>query len=594
MLSAMACSLGVAAISCTEKGPEGEGELSYGTLQGVVKDTDGNLLAAVDVAIKNIEGTVQTDEAGTFVFNNAPVKTELVTFTKEGYGTVGITVQASSFVEGVATLNPVMEMTNAKIEGTVLDLRNNGAPFEGVTVTAGNRSVKTDNEGRFVIDQLTASDYSVKFEADGVKTITKNITKSMFSEGSVVIESVLMGGPDLLRGLSVEELKDADKWFYNEYRGGKGNGGAELDWSTVYMSTLKYVGAWQNQNEGCTLQVRNGSDEQANPADLENFDSFMYGSKKITEDNKIMTLYARTHNAEEKHVKWGVKIIDISDPFNPESTLIGGVRDFSNTSYEDFSIDLSDYINKEVIIAVGIFRAETGDYYNQFVIRKMSFAPEANKADSFLPGTPVAGLDGWHMTNEMVRSTMINQMRSFTGISAVSVDGKGDTGYNAWNGTNHIAAQWAFMYVNKDVEPTASEGFVIKVRSDAPANTQTPESYFYAKFSIDSNCDHLTFKTRNQDDNKYTYFKISAISMDGTVTHLQPSVHKASKAEATADGCWKFINNAGDSSNADAYASFEYDLSEFTGSEVMLTLGVFKGENTDGEQKLFINNIKLD
>ena len=82
--------------------------------------------------------------------------------------------------------------------------------------------------------------------------------------------------------------------------------------------------------------------------------------------------------------------------------------------------------------------------------------------------------------------------------------------------------------------------------------------------------------------------------MDGTVTHLQPSVHKASKAEAAADGCWKFINNAGDSSNADAYASFEYDLSEFTGSEVMLTLGVFKGENTDGEQKLFINNIKLD
>lgn len=595
MFPAMTCCIiGMAAVSCTEKGPEGEEEVSYGNLQGVVKDTDGNPLAAVDVAVKDVEGTVQSDESGAFTFNNVPVKTQLVTFTKEGYGTVGMTVQKTSFTEGVAVLNPVMEMTNAKIEGTVLDLRNNGAPFAGVTVTAGTRSAVTGSDGKFLIDQLSAADYSVTFSADGVKTVTKTVTKDMFADGTATIEDVLMGGAELLRGLSVEELKDADKWYYDEYRGGKGNGGGVVDWSCVYLSTLKYVGQWENQNEGCTLQVRNSGEDQNNPADLENFDSFVYGSKKITEDNKVMTLYVRTHNAETKHVKWGVRVIDINDPFNPESELVGGVRDFSNTSYEDFTIDLSEYIGKEVIIAVGIFRAETGDYYNQFVIRKMSFAPEANRADDYLPGTPVAGLDGWHMTNEMVRSTMTNPLREFTGISSEPVDGKDGKGYNVWNGTDHIAAQWAFMYVNKDTEPTAAEGFVIKVRSDAPVNTVTPESYFYAKFAVDGGSDHLTFTTRNGDDLKYTYFKVTAISEDGTVNYLQPSAHKATQAEAAADGCWKFINNAGDSGNADAYATFEYDLSEFSGSNVVIAIGVFKGESVDGEQKLFMSNIKLD
>lgn len=596
MFSAMTCCIGFMAASCTEKNPDGEEDISYGTLQGVIKDNENNLLADVEVKVEDLEQTVQSGEDGTFTFPNIPIKNQLVTFSKDGYGSIGMTVQASKFIDGVATLDPVLPIANASIVGTVLDARNNGQPFAGVTVSTGSKSTVTDSEGKFVIDKIASGNYSLTFSADGVKTLTKSITRDMFVDFVATIEDpVYLGGNSLLGDLTAEELKDVEPWYYNQYRGGKNNGGGVVDWSVVYMSTLTFVGQWENQNEGVTLQVRNSDADQTNPADLVNFDSYMYGRKLITEDNKIMTLQSRTHNAENGNdVRWGVRVIDITDMLNPTSELIGGVRLFSNTSYEQIPIDLSEYIGKEVIIAVGIFRAQTGNYYNQFVMRTMSFGPEANVGDNYLPGTEVADLPGWHMTNEMVRSTMVNHNTSFTGISTGAVDPQGGTGYQAWNGTNHIADQWSFMYVNKDVEPTAAEGFVIKVRSDAPANTITPESYFYCKLAISDANDHLTFVTRNGDSEKATYFKLTAISEDGTVKHLQPVNHTADQAEAAADGCWKFINNAGDPGTPEEYATFEYDLSEFNGTDIVLTLGVFKGETTDGEQKLFINSINLD
>ena len=43
------------------------------------------------------------------------------------------------------------------------------------------------------------------------------------------------------------------------------------------------------------------------------FDSYTYGSKKITEDNKILSLRIRTHNADDKTpVYFGVQVVDLS------------------------------------------------------------------------------------------------------------------------------------------------------------------------------------------------------------------------------------------------------------------------------------------
>ena len=37
----------------------------------------------------------------------------------------------------------------------------------------------------------------------------------------IATTDVRMGGTEILRGLTIDDLKAAEKWYYNEYRGGR-------------------------------------------------------------------------------------------------------------------------------------------------------------------------------------------------------------------------------------------------------------------------------------------------------------------------------------------------------------------------------------
>lgn len=147
------------------------------------------------------------------------------------------------------------------------------------------------------------------------------------------------------------------------------------------------------------------------------------------------------------------------------------------------------------------------------------------------------------------------------------------------------------MPVQKDNEPQAGEGFVMKTRGGGTrVSTTDPESYFYAKFAIAAGHNNFTLKARNFSSVNATFFKLTAITEDGTVKHIIPT---ASAGEAAADGCWKFCHEDGSADNPDAYATFSYDLSEFNGKNVVLALAVFKGEANDDENKLSIYGMSL-
>jgi len=147
------------------------------------------------------------------------------------------------------------------------------------------------------------------------------------------------------------------------------------------------------------------------------------------------------------------------------------------------------------------------------------------------------------------------------------------------------------MPVQKDNEPQASEGFVMKTNGGGtPVSTTDPQSYFYAKFAIAAGHNNLTLKARTFSSTNATFFKLTAITEDGTVKHIIP---KASVGEEASDGCWKFCHEDGEASNPDAYATFSYDLSEFNGKNVVLALAVFKGEDNGDENKLSIYSISL-
>ncbi|GHE39172.1 MSCRAMM family protein [Sphingobacterium griseoflavum] len=568
-----------------------------GQVVGTVTSADGQPIAGVKVTLSGIKEEDQTTTSGSdgkYAFADVTYRTHAVTFEKDGWMAVGLTVTAAGFGDaGIATVDVAMISASARIVGTVTDALNAGQPLAGVTVSIGTvgGTVTSDNNGTFAIPNLIENTYSVSFTKAGYISVVRSISPADFVDGVATL-TLQMGSEELLPGLTTIDLQGAEKWYYNEYRGGR-NADAypHWDWACNYMSTLNFRGAWQEQNEGTTLQIRNSGDDRNNPADLDVFDSFVYGSKTITEDNKILSLRVQTHNADAAAPAYfGVQVIDLSAA-QPKAQKVGNNRTHAG-GYTDFDFDLSAYVGKEVIIAVGIYRQSTGDYWKQLVLRAIRFADRKVENWDWLPGTEV--VPGWKLSQETARSTMPHTKKTFTGLSPIS--GNRDNyvdAYRAWRNVAHVGAEWMFMPLRKDPEVFPSEGYIIKTRNTADVDTKVPESYLYAKFSIAAGSNQLTLSTRNFGNN-FTYFKLTAIGNDGTVTHLSPASNTAQQASAADDGCWRFKHGDGGAGNPEAYALFTYDLSAFNGTDVTVALGVYNGEANTGENKLVIHNIKIN
>src|SRR5690606_749572 len=290
-------------------------EESRGTITGTVTDSEGQPISDVSVALSGIgeeDVSVTTGSDGKYIFENVTLKTRAVKFSKAGWLAVSVTVNPEKFnSENIAIADMSLVFASAKITGVIKDGKNGDAAREGVTVSVGVAgTVTTEADGIFNLENLIVDNYTVTFTKANFETITKTVNEGDFVDGVATLE-IIMGSSEILRGLTFADLLTAEKWYYNEYRGGR-NADAypRWDWACNYMSTLDFRGAWQEQNEGTTLQIRNNGDDQNNPADMDMFDSFVYGSKLITEDNKILSLRAQTHNADASAPAYfGVQVI---------------------------------------------------------------------------------------------------------------------------------------------------------------------------------------------------------------------------------------------------------------------------------------------
>lgn len=586
----------VAVNSCDkEDDPNSNG---FGTITGVVTDELGQPISDVKVTVSGVKEdavSVTTGEGGKYTIENVSLKLHAVTFSKTDWLTISKSVTATDFDdEKVSTVNATLVSAVAKIVGVVTDARNNNAPLADVTVSVGVAgTAQSGSNGAYTIENLVADAYTVTFTKSNYVSVVKTVTRADFVS-DVATLNVTMGGRELLRDLTAADLSSADKWHYNEYRGGRnGNEYPHWDWACDYMCTLDFRGAWQEQNEGTTLQIRNSGNDQNNPADPDVFDSFVFGSKLITEDNKIMSLRVRTHDATtQSPAHFGVQVIDLSAA-EPAAVKIAD-KTYGSGDYTDFDFDLSSYVGKEVVIAIGTYRTTTGNYWKQLVLRAIRFANKKVENWDWLPGTEV--IPGWKLSLETVRSTMPQTKKSFTGITlrqtpAPERDNNFES-YREWRARDHVGATWSFVPLKKDPEVFPSEGYLIKTNGTPVVNTVVPEAYLYAKFSIAPGNNTLTFRTRNFSSTP-TYFKLTAIEDNGTVTHVAPQTYPAS-ASAAEDGCWKFSHQSGGRNNPQDYASFVYDLSPFNGKNVTLVIGVYNGIANSGENKLVFYSIDLN
>lgn len=583
-------------------------EVGKGTVSGTVTSDLGTAIADVEVSVNGTSIQTVTAADGSYTLENVPMTKQTIVFEKEGYAQASSSIKESSFKDGKATgVDAILYIACAKITGKCIDAKNGNAGMAGVNVSlnSGAKTTTTDADGVYVFESLTIADYTLVFSAPGCVDVTKTVGKDQFTgDFTVTLEDIRMGAKEILRGATADDLKLVDTWHYNEYRGGKnGDDYPHFDWSTDYMGTFtSWYGWWEEQNEGTTLQIRNSEADGhwSNPADHEVFDSYLVGRKKITADNCKMFIKMRTHAcSEEAPCHWGVMAIDLTAA-DPTAELVGGQQTSWNESYSnpDPTFDLSKYIGKEIVIAIGTYRWATGNYWKQLVLRRIAFAKEAPSEWGYLPGEPVAGLDpDYKMTMEMVRSTMpVTELNEFTGISKdprQDIDGPEmyRDAYKNWRKDGHFAAWWSCMPIKKDCEPFPSEGFVLKTNGGGtPVSLTSPQSYFYSKFAIAAGHNTLVLKARNFHSENATFFKITAIQEDGTVKDILPETTVGSDA---GSGCWKFCHESGEAADPDAYAEFSYDLSEFNGQNVVVALAVFKGEDNGDENKLAIYSIVL-
>lgn len=575
-------------ISCSGDEDSNTTNLGNGDVSGIVTDDKNAPLEGVTVTVNDADISDITDASGSYNLKGLPIGKHILTFSRTDYQTVSCTLTSKQFYEGTANISTSLRYAAAKITGKVLDAQNGKKPLEGASVSIGGEPVLTNSDGIFIISQLPLDNYTVTITYNDYNPQTRDIKGDDFVDGVAQLSDILMGGEEILPGLTLGDLKECTPWMYNEYRGGRNaDNYPQFDWSVDYMCTLDMVGNWEEQNEGTTMRVN-----ESNGVDLDNLNSFIYGRKHITEDNKIMTVFARTHQGP---AIWNVVVVDLSEA-KPQAKKLGENISFQDGNYKNFVFDLSAYVGKDIAIAIGTYYS--GEWV-QLVLRRISFAPSATNGLAWLPGTPInEALEDLHLTQEMVRGTMPNVLKSFTGIT--TYDGRKDRdeyvwAYRDWNKTGHVAAYWGMTSITKDCDVFTNEGYTIKTRGgNGIVSTSKAESYLYSKFAIDDNNKNLTLRARNFGDHP-TYYKLIAITDDMNVKYLQPT--KESKVDELTegpDGTIKFNHKNGDTGHPENYGKFVFDLSQYKGKNVTLVLAVYKGEENGDENKVTIYSIDLN
>ncbi len=598
--SAVLGSMLLGALASCKKDPQVDNS-SNGSIVGTVVDNLDNPIEGVTVKVKDAEGTAVTAADGTFTLKNVPVARQSVTFTKAGYLSVTTSVAATKFnADKVATISVVMQVADAKITGRVVD--GSMSPVGGATVSVSeSKSTVSGEDGRFELTDLLIQDYTLTIKTAGNDDVTMSVASSAFVDNVAETGDIIVGAKVLLPGLTVNELRNADKWYYNEYRGGRNaDDYPHFDWSTDYLCAFDFHGNWGEGNEGTRLET-----SVNDPVDEKNFTAFVYGSKMITSDNSILSVRTALFgedNSKASAAKFGVQVIDMNAA-SPANEIVGTATaecyDGDRHPYQDFEFDLSSYAGKEVIIAVGLYK--DSESIQKLFLRRLAFGKEKVTDNNWVSGTSVDGLDGWHMTHEILRSTMVNASKKFTGVSPVS--GNRDNyqdAYQSWRGISHIAKEWESVPVAKDPEVFPGEGYLIKTRGGGtPVDLNKPENYFYSKFAIASGCNTFTLKTRTFGSNS-TFFKLTAITEDGQYKNIEPKSFDNAGAEDSSyeflaeSGTVKFRHDMGGADSPESYCTFTFDLSEYNGQNIVLCIGVFKGEDNGDENKLVLYSVELN
>lgn len=583
--------IAVSATSCKESGTDGPTE--WGTVSGTVVDEIGVPVSGATITVSGMDETATSGADGSYSIDNVSNERHAVSASKDGYQPSSKTVRASSFVDGKATgLDLSILRANSRISGVVLDETNNSAPLSGVRVKAGTKEAVTGNDGRFEIEGLALSTYSLSFTYGNYGVVQVSVPVSSFVNEAYDTGSIYLGGGALIGTMTRYDLAASVKLLYDDYRSGNARGPVPSgtsngfwDWASGFMAAVfDRTGNVEIQSEGFALRPISSALANHPATDLENFDTRIWGIKKITSTNSKMTVRVRCHQAP---ATFGVQVVNLDTP-TPTLDRIAHYT-HPNDQYINYNFDLSAYEDKTVVVILGQYidlennSPTATDYWHQIPVGRITFSSAWLPSDqTWWPGDEV--IEGWKLTRQMVANAGVQTRSAFTG--ARTGTSTNHSGIGAWKGTGHIGEYWHYIGIEIQPEPLREEGFTIKTPSANPVSTTIPKSFIYAKFAISPGADKMVLTGRTLSDANDTFFKFAVFDAQGNfLAYVQPST--GATGSAGLDGTWKFRNNTTTSS------TFEFDLSAYDGQMVAVAIAAMKGEANDEENKLVIQSIVL-
>lgn len=582
------------AVSCKEKvDPQPEDKTVTANVSGTVVDDLDNPLEGVTVSFvtadskKEQKATATTGSNGKFVAEAVPSTARVVNFTKQGYAPTSTTISESKFASGEITLETVVLIfSEASIEGKVFNLA--GEPYAGVTVSCNSQTATTDAEGVYSFAGLTIKDYTISFsDAEGNTAEVAVSADSFTEEGIAYVDNITLGSY-ILPGLSFSEMASAPYWYGNNYAGGVG--AFKMQWNHVGFLTaypFKAVG-YRNAAEGISLV--SGGDNEGELV------SYLYGRKKITSDNCYINLCARTFRAyEAAPAKLNVGVIDLSSStktityLTPQDTWqglkkMGGGTKTLDVEHNMFCFDLSQFAGKEVGFAIGVMggykRLNEEEGYPETPIVRILFADkdmtaEFDKDDlnATFTGDKPAGCDWPGFTKANIGSLIPNPGTSFTGEAKGAEDGN----YAAWAGTNHLMMSWT-PEIHNELTTPLQDGSLFAIAAYYN-NFNTPTGYIMSRFTNPKKS--MTIKARTYGSGP-TYFRVTVVDLsDFSATALAPqsSSTAANPLVEGENGTIGLNNDQGTVNDPSKFATLNFDLSAFSGKDVVIVIGNHKGNN---------------
>ncbi|MGM9743061.1 MAG: carboxypeptidase-like regulatory domain-containing protein [Candidatus Cryptobacteroides sp.] len=584
------------------------GYVETGTVSGIVRDFLGNPVSDAMVVVGETGQTGVTDADGIYMIEDVAAGTGLtVTASSDYYPSKTKSISSVTFDRGLAYCDFCLDVV-ADLEGNVYyvpeqegDAEPSSMPMEGAEVTYCGMTSRTDAAGHFLIKGVTIGESPVTVTGAGYPSREIIVKKDMFSVGQGVarIPDVVFTSGHLFKGLDMETIRNSVLWRYDEYRGGRNTKWTDVT-SSSYMSCLDFYNAWnEDANAGTVLKK---PDNGPVPADGDDFYSYMYGRKYITEDNRYLTLNLKAAGAKNEDgtigMTFGVQVLDLGFEHSSLEYVGDKHRVCDNEkAYTDYVFDLGKYVGKEIAIAVGIYCIDEGEHaWKQMQIRKMTFSPKPGAGlgggfASQLGSGDIEGLDGWHFSEEMRRSTECCDVLDLTGLPApIAGDYAQTDGYHKLP-ANHIVRNWAVQYVGISPEPLVGSGFLMKCNSLVQTNFSVPQNYIYAKYAITPECRKMTVSVGavyaaggKQDP---AYFRVTVLDAEGKVHHIVPdSMYSGAKT----------VENEFVQLPCSSKGDVSFDLSQFEGQEIVIFIGIYQGyeSSTNGQHRFSVASVKFN